>query len=445
MLKWIVGIIIGATAFLAMVHSGNGAKVLWDVSHGGCPDPLGCIPPEGSDFLRILEEEGISVVVSDAGVLNLDLSQYDGIVIAAGSANDTPYSEEEANVIETFVSTGGGLLILGDVCQSYFTLHLNPVAQRFGVTLNTVPAIFPEFLNPIIQHPIFEGVESIALNCASALTVEPPSISTASNSVGEVGVAVAEVEQGRVIVTGDESMFHDCCFLGQGIEFPSCCNPGDNETFARNLFCWLLKLKPVCGGCSTFDDIDATLAVVEIDNWGLRNSLKSKADNARRQYDRGNLRASSNILCAFLHEVDAQDGKHISPASAQALRDCVESMAEALGIPLPCGDLPREIKREDHLVLLSLSPNPFHLSKGSAHVRYQAPGNSEIRLAVYDISGRLVRTLVDRESPLTRHLMPSTLSWDGRNNLGMEINSGIYFLRLTQGNSSRTEKLILMK
>lgn len=64
-------------------------------------------------------------------------------------------------------------------------------------------------------------------------------------------------------------------------------------------------------GCTTFDDLDQTISDAVIDNEGIRNSLLSKARNARKQYDRGNLRASGNILCALLHEVDAQDGKHI--------------------------------------------------------------------------------------------------------------------------------------
>ena len=55
---------------------------------------------------------------------------------------------------------------------------------------------------------------------------------------------------------------------------------------------------PCKKNCLTFDDLDETIADADIDNEGVRRSLQAKANNARRQFDRGNLKASGNVLCA---------------------------------------------------------------------------------------------------------------------------------------------------
>jgi len=95
-----------------------------------------------------------------------------------------------------------------------------------------------------------------------------------------------------------------------------------------------------CGGFDfgdlAFDNLDSAIANADVDVAGVRNSLQAKAGAARAAFEQGNLATAGNILCALLHEVDAQDGQHIAPASAQDIRDAVENAAAALGIPLPC-------------------------------------------------------------------------------------------------------------
>jgi hypothetical protein len=99
---------------------------------------------------------------------------------------------------------------------------------------------------------------------------------------------------------------------------------------------YLIKTEPFGIHCNTFDGLHQTITEAQIHKKGIRNSLLSKANNAKRQFDRGNFRASGNILCALLNEVNAQDGKHIEPNSAQEIRDCVLSLSGELEIPLPC-------------------------------------------------------------------------------------------------------------
>jgi hypothetical protein len=68
-------------------------------------------------------------------------------------------------------------------------------------------------------------------------------------------------------------------------------------------------------------------------------------------------------------------------------------------------------------------PNP---SKGHAQIRWAVPEQTAMDLSVYDISGRLVRTLVHGTVTPGEHQM----SWDGKTNAGHKAGSGIYFLRM---------------
>jgi len=62
-------------------------------------------------------------------------------------------------------------------------------------------------------------------------------------------------------------------------------------------------------------------------------------------------------------------------------------------------------------------------------------------LKIFDATGRLVRTLVDRRLEPGFYLE----AWDGRNNAGHEIPSGVYFCRLASGRGSRMEKVIVIR
>jgi hypothetical protein len=60
---------------------------------------------------------------------------------------------------------------------------------------------------------------------------------------------------------------------------------------------------------------------------------------------------------------------------------------------------------------------------------------------VYDLQGRLVRTLVQEDLQVGEHLA----IWNGRSDRGRTAASGIYFARLTAAGAERTIKLMLVK
>jgi hypothetical protein len=83
-------------------------------------------------------------------------------------------------------------------------------------------------------------------------------------------------------------------------------------------------------------------------------------------------------------------------------------------------------------------PNPF---VRNSVLRFALPRNGIVKLKVYDVSGRLVRTLVD--GPLGPGLHQRV--WDGRTDRGGRADAGVYFARLEAEAGIRSRKLIMLR
>ena len=96
--------------------------------------------------------------------------------------------------------------------------------------------------------------------------------------------------------------------------------------------------------------------------------------------------------------------------------------------------------------VFSLSPNYPNPFNPSTTIKFQLPeknGTATVRtvLRVYDILGRRVRTIVDED------MSPGfyTKQWDGLNDNGVGISSGVYFYSITAGKFRETKKMLLLK
>lgn len=83
-------------------------------------------------------------------------------------------------------------------------------------------------------------------------------------------------------------------------------------------------------------------------------------------------------------------------------------------------------------------PNPFN---PSTSIRFEVASPGPVTLRVYDVAGRLVRTLVDRSLPAGRH----EARWDGTNADGLPAASGVYFCRLETTASAGTRRMVLLR
>ncbi len=83
-------------------------------------------------------------------------------------------------------------------------------------------------------------------------------------------------------------------------------------------------------------------------------------------------------------------------------------------------------------------PNPFN---PETNISFYIPEKSEVNLTVYNILGQKVRTLVD--GPLESG--PHTVTWNGKNESGSMVASGIYFYKLNAGDNTVTKKMSMLK
>jgi hypothetical protein len=83
-------------------------------------------------------------------------------------------------------------------------------------------------------------------------------------------------------------------------------------------------------------------------------------------------------------------------------------------------------------------PNPFN---PETRIRFQLAENSNVRLMIYDVLGRKVRTLVSDRMDAGHHV----LNWDGLNDAGTDVASGMYVYRIKAGDFIAHRKMLLVR
>jgi N-acetylneuraminic acid mutarotase len=89
-------------------------------------------------------------------------------------------------------------------------------------------------------------------------------------------------------------------------------------------------------------------------------------------------------------------------------------------------------------LLYQNKPNPF---KSQTNIRYSIPNQGKVTLSIYDVSGRLVKTLVDE------HKKPGIYStnWNGTDKQGKKVSQGVYFYVLKTDNNKMQKKMLMLK
>ena len=83
-------------------------------------------------------------------------------------------------------------------------------------------------------------------------------------------------------------------------------------------------------------------------------------------------------------------------------------------------------------------PNPFNpLTTFS----YNLPKNAKVKIVIYDINGRVVKTLIE-DNQLAGY---QTISWNSTNQIGETVATGLYFYSIETDNFSKTKKMLLLK
>ncbi|MFC1565604.1 GLUG motif-containing protein [Candidatus Neomarinimicrobiota bacterium] len=92
----------------------------------------------------------------------------------------------------------------------------------------------------------------------------------------------------------------------------------------------------------------------------------------------------------------------------------------------------------ERFTVLPAYPNPFN---PSTTIKYGLDDDSKVTIAIYDIAGNLISTLVNTEQTQGWH----SVIWNGTNQQGELSPAGIYLSRITSGNEVKTAKLMLLK
>ena len=84
-------------------------------------------------------------------------------------------------------------------------------------------------------------------------------------------------------------------------------------------------------------------------------------------------------------------------------------------------------------------PNPF---TGVTNIDYSISSASDVRLRIFDAGGRLVRVLVN-----ARNRTPDDYrsSWNGRDDSGRKVPSGVYFCKLEAGGAARSRRMVFIR
>jgi M6 family metalloprotease-like protein len=145
------------------------------------------------------------------------------------------------------------------------------------------------------------------------------------------------------------------------------------------------------------------------------------------------------VLISFAFEAIQSPGGNFRPPDTLLARvlSFFNDFSTGIGDE-PFGNLPESFE------LFQNYPNPFNPSTTIAytiHSRGSSKSPDRTKLEIYNLLGQRVRTLVDElQSPGSY-----SLEWNGENDSGRKMSSGIYFYRLILGDESVTKKMMLVK
>ncbi len=152
-------------------------------------------------------------------------------------------------------------------------------------------------------------------------------------------------------------------------------------------------------------------------------------------------RLSEPFVSTGVYVPATQEGRYeITDATAEGnaayyyLLEAVQSD----GTKYPLEQIEIAVRLPTQLVLQQNYPNPFN---STTTIRFELPQASHVTLEIYDLLGRKIRSLIDGERKAGYH----TSLWDGKNEEGEVVSSGIYYYVLQSGQMAFKRKLVVLK
>jgi hypothetical protein len=189
------------------------------------------------------------------------------------------------------------------------------------------------------------------------------------------------------------------------------------------------------GGCAQINDFDVlqptgqAITQFPYPNSGDGAVISQQTTNSAAQ-------TATVVLSGFSYHYIRDAFAAFPPARVEHLRDILIKMGTLVGTI--CGVEPGAGPPYANS-LGNNYPNPFN---PTTTIEYTIKARAHVSLKIYNAAGQLVRTRVDEvQSP--EEVKP--VEWDGRNNAGQGVSSGVYFYRLVTKNFSQTRKMVFLK
>jgi phospholipase/lecithinase/hemolysin len=138
---------------------------------------------------------------------------------------------------------------------------------------------------------------------------------------------------------------------------------------------------------------------------------------------------------ATMQQVNANDptGVYFANVLSTCPREADGLLTAELDPPMDFG-----LSRASQFALDGSYPNP---TRSASTVSFALDEATPVTLAVYDVMGRKVATLIDAPMDAGQH----EVRWDGRSTSGAAVASGVYLLRLQAGEKIATRRLTVVK
>ena len=154
------------------------------------------------------------------------------------------------------------------------------------------------------------------------------------------------------------------------------------------------------------------------------------------------LKAFDGDSLPWLSEFEGQNFQPDQEQYAHAY-DPAESLFVVVEYAVMILPKPTLVEGEDEIIppsfeLFQSFPNPFN---NTTAIKYRLQKTTDVSLVIYNVLGQKVRTLVEEEKQ--RGVV--TVTWDGKDEQGRDLSSGIYFYRLQAGEVTQTKKMVLLK
>ncbi|HQQ67208.1 MAG TPA: CapA family protein, partial [Candidatus Cloacimonadota bacterium] len=171
--------------------------------------------------------------------------------------------------------------------------------------------------------------------------------------------------------------------------------------------------------------------------WDMKLSFSGSGTSAAAWFDNvGLIEWTSWQSCSELQQIPFPNNYYW--VQSRSL-DCAKSLTVHLTEIAYSFLMPRsrsESKPEP--IAIAVSPNPFN---PSSRISFNLSEPAQTKLDIFNLKGQKVRTLLHQDLHKGDHI----ITWDGRDQRGNAVASGIYFLRLNSGNRQGVAKAILMK